>query len=578
MTSKALPIPTSATPSRAASRGIWGPATGLILISIVSNLLLLTGPLFMLQIYDRVLASKSVPTLAALTALVIGLYGFYALLEVVRSRMAIRYSGLVSSRFSAELFASIIRSNASPKAKRAGDPIRDLDTVRQFLAGQAPLALLDMPWMPIYLLIVFLFHPVLGWVAIGGAAIITVLMIVNEWLSQKPADAVNTATNMRQSQLLDARVNAESISAMGMTGTLTHRWARGAADLLAAQRKAADRAVLFSTLTKAFRLLLQSGVLAVGAYLAIAGDISAGLMIAASIVTARALAPVEQVIANWRGFVSARQAMGRIRAIIAEANAARPRMPLPLPTKSLVVTDLAIAPAPEAGPIIMGVSFVLRAGEAMGVLGVSGCGKSSLIRTLVGVWPALGGTIRLDGSEIGHFDPERLGTAIGYLPQMVELFDGTVAENIARFRPDARPEQVLEAARLAGIHDLVAGLPQGYDTQIGERGAMLSAGQRQRIGLARALFGDPFMLVLDEPNSNLDSDGDAALNTALAAAKERGAIVIIVAHRPSAIATADKLLYIHNGRQAAFGAKDDVLAAITAEPAQLEEIRKRRGR
>jgi ATP-binding cassette, subfamily C, bacterial PrsD len=335
---------------------------------------------------------------------------------------------------------------------------------------------------------------------------------------------------------------------------------------------------LFSTLTKAFRLLLQSGVLAVGAYLAIAGDISAGLMIAASIVTARALAPVEQVIANWRGFVSARQAMGRIRAIIAEANAARPRMPLPLPTKSLVVTDLAIAPAPEAGPIIMGVSFVLRAGEAMGVLGVSGCGKSSLIRTLVGVWPALGGTIRLDGSEIGHFDPERLGTAIGYLPQMVELFDGTVAENIARFRPDARPEQVLEAARLAGIHDLVAGLPQGYDTQIGERGAMLSAGQRQRIGLARALFGDPFMLVLDEPNSNLDSDGDAALNTALAAAKERGAIVIIVAHRPSAIATADKLLYIHNGRQAAFGAKDDVLAAITAEPAQLEEIRKRRGR
>ncbi|WP_116654601.1 type I secretion system permease/ATPase [Pelagibacterium sediminicola] len=553
------------------------PWTGLVLLSIVSNLLLLTGPLFMLQIYDRVLASKSVPTLVALTGLMVVLYGFYAFLELLRTRMAIRFSTLVAVRYATPLFASVIGSRARPGQSRDGDPVRDLDTVRTFLSGQGPLALLDLPWMPLYLAVVFMFHPLLGWLAVAGAVAVTVLMIANEALSRRPSVAVDTAMAARQNQLSDARGNAESIMSMGMRPTLIARWSEAADALLTAQARAADRATFFSATTKSFRLLLQSGVLALGAYLAIEGDITAGLMIAASIVTARALAPVEQAVANWRGFVAARQAMRRIRKIERDEKTA-PRTALPLPTASLRVSDLAVAPDREGPPLLAGVSFSLAAGDALGVLGISGCGKSSLVRTLIGLWPPLAGTVRLDGSELCHFDPDRLGRAIGYLPQLVELFDGTVAENIARFAPDASLEAILAAASAAGIHDLVAGLPHGYDTRIGERGAMLSAGQRQRIGLARALYGDPFLLVLDEPNSNLDSAGDTAFNTAVETAKARGAIVIVVAHRPAAIASVDKLLYLLDGRMAMFGARDEVLAAITAQPASLAAARKARGR
>ena len=554
--------PPSPPTAKSAPPRLFGAGVGLVVISAVANLLMLVGPLFMMQVYDRVLASKSVPTLLALTGLVVALYGFYGLLELLRARIGTRLGAIVSARFARRLFVSTLSGG---QARTSSELIRDLDTVRQFVSGPGALSLLDLYWAPLYLALVFLFHPMLGWLAIGGGVVVAALMVINELVAKRPAKSVSDATNVRQSQLADVSSGAESMVAMGMVPTMADRWEASAGELLAAQRQANDRAMFFSSLTKAFRLLLQSAVLAMGAYLTINGDITSGLMIAATIITARALAPVEQLVGNWRGFISARQSYGRIRKTLSQVTTA-PATRLPVPGKTLVVEGLTVAPPGAEVPVLDGISFSLEAGDAMGILGISGCGKSMLGRALVGILPPQRGSIRLDGSELKHFDRDQLGHSIGYLPQMIELFEGTIAQNIARFRDDASPESVIKAARLAGVEDMVTHLPQGYDTVVGSRGAMLSAGQRQRIGLARALFGDPFLLVLDEPNSNLDSVGDAALNHAITAAKDRGAIVLVIAHRPSAIAAVDKLLFLQDGRQGGFGPKDDVLRAITPVP------------
>jgi ATP-binding cassette subfamily C protein PrsD len=545
--------------------GTLGPFLGLAIISIASNILLLTGPLFMLQIYDRVLASKSAPTLIALTGLMIVLYGFYALLEILRVRMATRWSGSLGAALGGTLFRTVLINGLVPKREAPGDLVRDLETIRQFVAGPGPLAVLDLPWMPIYLGLVFVFHPVLGWLAIGGAVVIVALMVCNEWLSRAPSAAVNALVNRRQRSVNDGRASAEAIAAMGMLDAVEGRWRSENTELLLAQRKAADRATLFASLTKSFRLLLQSCVLALGAFLAIQGEITAGIMIAASIVTARALSPVEQLVGSWRGFVAARQSIRRVREALRQRPSG-PKTVLPLPTVSLSVSNLAVSPE-ESGPAVLGgVSFNLVAGDGLGILGPSASGKSTLVRTLIGILPPSKGLVRLDGADIAHYQHDRLGTSIGYLPQSVDLLNGTVAENIARFRQDVDDTLIFEAAGHAGVHELIERLPMGYDTPIGERGVKLSAGQRQRIALARAMFGSPFLLVLDEPNSNLDADGDVALNRALAAARERGAIVIVVAHRPSAIASANKLLVLQGGGQLAFGPRDEVLKAITPTP------------
>ncbi len=541
------------------------PLVALGLISLVSNLMMLTGPLFMLQVYDRVLASRSVPTLVALTLLVVGLYAFWALLEWLRSRMTARFAAAFEDLTAGPVFSAALRMRAAPGTP---DPIRDHDTIRGFVAGPGPLALFDLPWLPVYLGIVFLFHPLLGWLAVAGAVVVTALLVVNERTSRRPPEALARALSRRQGFADDARLNAEPVLAMGMLADVTARWRGAATEAAREQFGAADLGGLYAAATKAFRLLLQSLVLALGAYLVIEGQLSAGLMLAASVVTARALAPVEQVVAHWRNFVAARQAGRRIGSLLAQAERPTPATELPRPTRRLDVRGLVSGPEPRR-PLLHGVTFSLEAGEALGVLGLSGSGKTSLTRALVGIWPVLGGEIRLDGSELAHYDWASLGPAIGYLPQVVDLFDGTVAENIGRFRPDATSDAVLQAARLAQVHDMIAALPAGYDTQLGPRGAALSAGQRQRIGLARALYGEPFLLVLDEPNSNLDHEGDLALQAALAAAKGRGAIVIIVAHRPSAIGVADKLLYLQDGRQVAFGSKAEVLQRITASATPL---------
>ncbi|WP_291308232.1 MULTISPECIES: type I secretion system permease/ATPase [unclassified Devosia] len=558
---------------RALLRRTGFPLLALGVMSLATNLLVLTGPLFMLQVYDRVLASRSVPTLVALFVLVAGTYAFLALLELLRSRMAARFAGAFEASLAPEVFRASLRTGLAPLGLARPDAVRDLDSIRSYLAGPGPLALFDLPWLPVYLAIVFLFHPALGWLATGGALVATILLVINERLSGRPIAEASAAMALRQSLGDDARANAEPVFAMGMQDDVTARWRARSMALAEVQSRGSDVGALYTSVTKSFRLLLQSAVLALGAYLAIRGELSAGLMIAASIVTSRALAPVEQVVAQWRGLTAARQALRRTEQLLATQPSPAARLSLPDPQFTLEVRHFATGPDLHKPPLVSGVGFVLAAGEAMGVLGLSGSGKTSLARGLCGIWPVLQGEVRLDGSELTHFDPVQLGRRVGYLPQSVGLFDGTVAENTARFRADADSGTVLEAARLAGVHDLITSLPDGYDTRIGSRGVALSAGQRQRIGLARALYGDPFLLVLDEPNANLDFAGDNALTTALTAAKARGAVVIVIAHRPSAIAVCDKLIYLVNGRQSAFGAKEEVLRQVTAPAPRIEGVR-----
>ncbi|MDB5562114.1 MAG: Type secretion protein [Hyphomicrobiales bacterium] len=545
--------------------GAVGGLVGLFIISIVSNLLMLTGPLFMMQVYDRVLASRSVPTLVALTILVCALFGFYAFLEAMRSRMAIRFANVTNQIIGEKLFAASVQMKLVSGVPANADPVRDGDALRQFMSGPGPMALLDLPWLPIYLGLVFVFHPMLGWLATGGGVVITLLMIVNEITARRPSQDTNDAQVARQRQTEDARLNAETIIAMGMLCDIKARWAIKTRAMLDAQRAGGDLSAFFSSATRGFRFLLQSAVLAMGAYLVIRNELSGGLMFASSIIASRALSPVEQIVAQWRGFIGARQAYQRIRRVLHGTDDQTRHTHLPLPKASLAVTQMATAPAGSKNPILQGINFDLQAGDALGVIGLSGSGKSSLARALVGVWPSVLGDIRLDGAMLAHFDPSQIGTIIGYLPQRVELFGGTVAENIARFQQDAESATVIRAAKAANVHDIINQLPNGYDTCVGEQGDLLSAGQRQRIGLARALFGDPFLIVLDEPNSNLDAEGDAALTDAIRLSRDRGAIVIVIAHRPSAVVAVDKLLLLKAGRQAAFGIKSDVQQQITQQ-------------
>lgn len=547
----------------------------LVIFSLVSNLLMLTGPLFMLQIYDRVLASRSLPTLAALSLLVVLLYGLYTVIEIIRARMSARSAALLEERLAPLAFSAAVRLRLRP-CSDGGDPVRSLDTIRNFIAGPAPVALLDLPWVPVYVAIVYAFHPVLGGVAAAGALLIAVLLAINEWRSRGIARQMTDTSRRRHAESDDAARNAEAIMAMGMLPAALRRWLHRSRAYGEVQLRAADQTAFYAASTKSFRLLLQSAVLAVGALLVIEGQINAGLMIAASIITARALAPVELLVGQWRQFVSARQAAARLQQALDETATELRHLELPPPVAELTATQLATGPAGDGPTMVTGVNFALRAGDGLGILGSSGSGKSSLARALVGAWPVLSGSVRMDGSELAHFSPEVIGASIGYLPQSVELFDGTIAENISRFAATPSPDDVIAAARAADVHGLIASLPNGYDTRIGEAGARLSGGQRQRIGLARALYRDPFLLVLDEPNANLDAEGDAALQRAISAARARGAIVIVVAHRPSAITMLDKLLFLRNGEQIAFGDKDDVLATVTPKRVRAVESGERR--
>jgi PrtD family type I secretion system ABC transporter len=546
-------------------RAFWGVAV----FSGGVNILMLAAPLYMLQIYDRVLSSRSVPTLVALSILLVGAYAFQGALDVIRSCIVVRVGSLLDQRLGALVHAAVIRLGiGSGRAGEAYQPVRDLDQIRSFLGGAGPITIVDLPWIPVFLAICYLIHPWLGAFALAGGLLLLGLTMLTARASKEPGRAVVRDAGARMAMIEAVRRNSETAVAMGMADDLSQRWERANRGFLAAMARASDTTNAYGSVTKVMRLLLQSGILGLGAYLVILNQLTAGAMIAASIMLGRGLAPLEGAIANWRAFQSARESIRRLSDTLAKTHVERATTVLPAPTRGLAVEHIRVAPPGGQKAILSHVEFALTAGEALGVIGPSGSGKTSLARTLVGIWPVAQGLVRIDGAGFNQWDPARLGRHIGYLAQTVELFDATVAENIARMTVEPDNEAVLKAAKAAGAHDLILQLPAGYDTRIGDAGAILSAGQRQRVALARTLYGDPFLVVLDEPNSNLDAEGELALQQAIQSLKARGAIVILITHRPAILSCCDKVLYLAAGVQQSFGERDEVLRKVLARPVQ----------
>jgi ATP-binding cassette subfamily C protein len=531
------------------------------------NILMLAGPIYMLQVYDRVLASHSVPTLVALTTLLVGAYGFQALLDALRARVVVRASGMLDQHLGTVVHRAVIRlANVTRQAGEAHQPVRDLDQLRSFLTSPGPMAIVDLPWMPVFLGICFLIHPLLGALALAGALILVAMTLLTERASRLPSRELQKGAGQRSAIVEATRRNSESIAAMGLGETLAERWSALNETYLGQVERSSDVVNSYGTLSRVLRLLLQSAMLGLGAYLVIKQELSAGAMIAASIMMGRALAPIETAIANWRGFVAARDSLRRLSNVLARLGVEREKTTLPDPHRGITVEQLVVA-APDTQKIIANnINFALQAGEVLGIVGPSGSGKTCLVRALVGVWRPARGQVRIDGAALEHWPIEQIGPRIGYLSQAIELFDATVTENIARMQAEPDAAAVIAAARAAGAHDMILRLSEGYDTRIGEAGVALSAGQRQRIALARALYGSPFLIVLDEPNANLDADGEAALLQAIRDAKARGAVVVMIAHRMSAMAVCDKLLVIRDGVQQAFGPRDEVLRKAMARP------------
>lgn len=531
--------------------------TATAVFSLVINILMLTGPIFMLQVYDRVLTSGSVATLVTLTLLTLALYGVIAALEIVRSRILIRVAHDIDHHLSTRIFeASLRRTLKSPDQQTT---LRDLDALRSFIAGPGPITLFDAPWTPVYLVVIFLLHWTLGIAAALGAMLLVSLAWISETSSRTAMTEAGKAAVKSAALAENAHRNAEALAAMGMTRDYCHKWSAAQSTSLRWQMCASDRLGTTSSLSKALRLLLQSMMLALGAGLALSDLISAGTIVAATIMFGRAMAPVEQAIGQWRTFIKVRETYANLDALLVSEPVEPPKTTLPRPQGQLSVAGLTVIPPGSTRAVLTDVQFKLAPGEMLAVIGPSASGKSSLSRALVGVWSAPSGTIRLDGAPIEQWDRALLGRHIGFLPQSVEIFNGTVRENISRFRREAADEEVVEAARQATCHEMILSLPSGYDTPIGPLGMHLSAGQRQRIGLARALFGQPALVVLDEPNSNLDRDGDEALTAAIAGMKSRNQAIVIVSHRIQAIQLADYLLYLDRGKQQAFGPRQTVM-------------------
>jgi PrtD family type I secretion system ABC transporter len=544
-----------------------GAFIAVALFSGAINVLMLTGSLYMMQIYDRVLPSRSIATLISLTMIIAGVYAILGFLDSVRGRMLVRIGRSLDEALGGRVYEAVVRLPLKRRSSMDGlQPIRDLDQLRSFLSSLGPTALFDLPWMPLYLGLCFVFHFWIGLTALVGGIVLILLTLLSEMLARGPAKAASVHGATRLALAETSRRNAEALEAMAMTARVAARWEAANEGYMDAQQRAADVAANLGALSRTLRMMLQSGVMGVGAYLVIFQEATAGVIIAGSILTSRALAPVDLAIAHWRGFVAARHSWARLSQFV-EQLAADPEdlMALPAPCKSISVETISVAPPGMQKPVVRDVTFRLEAGQAVGVIGPSASGKSSLARALVAVWRPMRGAIRIDNAALEQW-PD-LGRHIGYLPQDVELFDGTVAENIARFEPESDPMAVIAAAQAADVHELILGLPDGYKTAIGEGGTALSAGQRQRVALARALYRDPFLVVLDEPNSNLDAEGDQALTQAIAGVRNRGGILVVVAHRPSALAACDLVLAMAHGQAAAFGPKEEVLRKVLRPPA-----------
>jgi ATP-binding cassette, subfamily C, bacterial exporter for protease/lipase len=530
--------------------------------SAIINLLMLAPSLYMLQVYDRVLQSRNELTLLMLTLMMLGAYVFMSALELVRSFVLVRVGAQLDMKLNKRVYTAAFEQNLKRGGGNAGQSLQDLTNIRQFLTGNALFAFFDAPWFPIYLVVIFLFEPTLGVFALGATAILCVLAYVNEKVSKKPLSEANTMAITSSNLATNNLRNAEVIESMGMLPNLMNRWFKLHSKFLQLQGEASEKAGIVTAITKFVQVSVQSLVLGLGALLAIEGKISPGMMIAASILLGKSMGPVQMLIGVWKSWASTRSAYGRLSKLLEDNPARVSGMSLPKPTGVIHVEGAVAAPPGSQVAVLKGLSFAIQPGDAVGVIGPSGSGKSTLARLLVGVWPAASGKVRLDGADIYQWNKDELGPYIGYLPQDIELFAGTVSENIARFG-EIDSEQVIEAAKRAGVHDMILHFPKGYDTPLGDGGGGLSGGQKQRIGLARAMYGDPSVIVLDEPNSNLDDVGEQALVQAVIDMRRRGKTVVLITHRTSIIGATNKLLLLRDGAAQAYGPTDQVLAALS---------------
>lgn len=531
------------------------------LFSLFINMLALVPSIYMLQVYDRVLQSRNVTTLIMLTLIMLVLYVIMGMLEVARSKLLIRVGAQLDMKLNDRVFVASFERNLRRAGGNAGQAMADLTNVRQFLTGNGLFAFFDAPWTPIYLVVITLFSPWLGAFALVCVLVLFSLAWAAEVTTRKPLAEASRMANIANNFATNNLRNAEVIEAMGMLDNLKQRWLVRQLRFLALQNEASDKAAVISAITKSVRVTVQSLVLGGGALLVIEGTLTPGGMIAASILLGKALSPVEMAIGVWKQLLSARTAYHRLDELLREQPARQAGMDLPKPNGSLLVEGVSAAPPGTQSMVLKQVGFAVAPGEIVGVIGPSASGKSTLARLLVGVWPALAGKVRLDGADVFTWNKAQLGLSVGYLPQDIELFEGTVAENIARFG-EVDADKVVEAAKLAGVHEMILRFPKGYDTPIGDGGSALSGGQRQRIGLARALYGTPSLVVLDEPNSNLDDVGEAALVRAVLELKRRGVTVLLITHRTSIIGAVDKLLLLVEGAVQLYGPRDQVLKAI----------------
>lgn len=540
------------------------------LFSFMVNLLMLTGPLFMMQVYDRVLASRSVETLTALFLLVVFLFIMMGLLDFARSRVMSRVSARFQERMEGRVFTASLQDGAggaSEAAVKGG--MRDLEAVQRLIGSPVLMALFDLPWAPLFLGAVYIFHPFLGAVATFGLVVLVGATVLNQWLGRESLQKATIAAQSAERTSDLYREEGELIGSLGMREATFRRWQSVRDRATEATVESQDRSTAFTVFSRTFRLFLQSALLAAGAWLVLHQEVTPGAMIASSILMGRALSPIEQVVSGWSLVQRAQDGWRRLSELLTRRPPVVPRTALPRPEAQLEVRNLTVVPPGQTVPTLRGVSFDLAPGQAMGVIGPSGAGKTTLARALIGAWQISGGSIRLAGATLDQYDPDLLGGLIGYLPQQVTLFEGTIADNIARLSPDPDPQRVVAAATAAAAHRMILDLPQGYDTQVSQTGGRLSGGQIQRIGLARALYADPVIFVLDEPNSNLDNEGSQALNLAIRNIKARGGAVIIMAHRPAAISECELLLFVDQGLRRAFGPRDEVLKSMVRNAEQI---------
>ncbi len=536
-----------------------------------ANLLMLTGPLYMLQVYDRVLGSRSIETLIALSVLVVFLYGMMGLLDYSRGRIMGRVAARFQARLDRRVFDAVIRKSALSPDPSTATGLRDLEAIQRLMSSPVLTAIFDIPWTPFFLAGIWIFHPWLGTLALVGGGILIIVTLINQMVTRRPLAKAGSASVDAEAISTQIRSEAEMVQAMGMRKAAFDRWQVARERALEEQINSADLSGTFTTSTKTFRLFLQSAMLGLGAYLVLQNELTPGAMIAGSILLGRALAPIEQSIGQWAVVQRAVKGWDSLAGLLGQVPPEQPRTPLPKPRALLEVQQASVVPPGERTPALKGVTFTVKPGQAVGVIGASGAGKSTLARALTGTWRTAAGKVRLDGAALEQYDPEVLGQHIGYLPQRVQLFEGTIAENIAKLSQSPDAEQVVIAAKKADAHEMILKLPNGYDTRVSPNGGRLSGGQMQRIGLARAMYGDPVILVLDEPNSNLDNEGSEAVNTAIRGMKAEGKAILIMAHRPAAIKECDMLLMLEHGALRAYGPKEKVLKDVVKNHSEITQ-------